>query len=261
MRVSDNGLIGATATLVERARGLVGRVSREKTFPPSGVSTATVREFQVLAERFPDWDLADGDVKSFQRPWMVAMVLDLVPRGGKILEYGAGDCAVAGRLSALGYDVWVVDPYDGSGGGPADWAPYARRHPKITFIPERLDPVLDLPRDFDATCSVSVLEHIPREAQRAVASAIEIFSSRGGYNLEAVDFTVRGRILLDYPLVDEILRVRGIRPCAARLAHHALSHVDTYYLSPAMHRRWRKSRSFDDYPYRQVTSLNIVRPL
>lgn len=225
------------------------------------VTIATVREYQEFAARFTDWDLTNGDVKSFQRPWMVAKLGELVPRGGKILEYGAGDCVVAGRLSALGYDVWVADPYDGSGGGPSDWRAFQRRYPEVHFVPSVLHPDLDLPEDFDAVCSVSVLEHVPCEEQRKLWEAIERYTRKGGYSLDAVDFSVRGPILVDFPLIDEILRLRSANVDASRLAAGALADPDTYYLSPAMHRRWRKARSYSEYPFRQVTSLNIVRRL
>ena len=83
----------------------------------------TVRDFADSTETMPGLASASADMKSAQRCWMVKAVLASVPRGGRLVEIGAGEPLVAGLLSRLGYEVIVVDPYDGSGNGPREYAP------------------------------------------------------------------------------------------------------------------------------------------
>ena len=63
----------------------------------------------------------DGDLKNVQRPWAVKAVLANVPPPARLLEIGGGEPIVSGFLSELGYDVTLVDPYDGFGNGPTDY--------------------------------------------------------------------------------------------------------------------------------------------
>ncbi len=43
-----------------------------------------------------------------------------------------------------------------------------------------------------------------------------------------------------------------------QLAADALADHDTYYLSPRVYLKWKQDRSYKQYPWRQVASLNIV---
>jgi hypothetical protein len=47
-------------------------------------------------------------------------ILSVVPPGSRILEVGAGEPFIADILDRLDYEVWVVDPYDGTGNGPLE---------------------------------------------------------------------------------------------------------------------------------------------
>jgi hypothetical protein len=59
-------------------------------------------------------------------------------------------------------------------------------------------------------------------------------------------------------VVDAILTCRGFSVTADTLVKEALSNLDTFYLSPHAHIRWRKGRGYDEYPYRYVTTLNLI---
>ena len=177
-----------------------------------------------------------------------------------MLDYGAGDCMVAGPLSQVGYDVTAVDPYAGNDGGPAGFERFQALFPKVRFVPALLAADTDLPHaQYDVILSVSVVEHVPLVGQEALADAIAKWLRPGGLLIDTVDFTARGKILMDFPLLDEVLRVRGFGTLkAADLAEQALDDPDTYFLSPAAHRSWRGQRSYDEYPFRQATCVNLV---
>lgn len=237
---------------------------RMPRFKPIEISLAKVREFQEFLELFPQWtNLKAGDVKAFQWPWAITRVLRHVPRGAAVLDYGAGDCAVAGPLSQLGYRVTAVDPYQGNDGGPTGFERYQAAFPNVQFVPDVLSRSTRLPEtQYDAILSVSVVEHVPLAAQADLADAIAHWLKPGGLLIDTVDFTARGKILVDFPFLDEVLRVRGFTDVtAATLAQEALDDPDTYFLSPAAHRSWRGKRSYDDYPYRQATCVNLISRL
>ena len=77
---------------------------------------------------------AQGDLKDVQRPWTLKAILGSVPRGGRLLEIGAGHPYVAELLARLGYEVWIVDPYDGSGNGPVEYETFRAACPQLHFV-------------------------------------------------------------------------------------------------------------------------------
>ena len=74
-------------------------------------------------------------MKNLQRCWMVKAVLGSVEPGGRLLEIGAGEPLVADLLARLGYEVTVVDPYDGSGDGPLEFEEFRGRLSAGRFRP------------------------------------------------------------------------------------------------------------------------------
>lgn len=51
---------------------------------------------------------------------------------------------VAAILAELGYSVTVIDPYDGSGGGPTQFEDFVRLYPKVRIVRAEFQP--DLPQ-------------------------------------------------------------------------------------------------------------------
>ena len=88
----------------------------------------------------PGLAAASVDMKDLQRCWMVKAVLGNVEPGGRLLEIGAGEPLVAGLLSRLGYEVTIVDPYDGSGNGPREYADFASAYPDLDFVRDQFPP-------------------------------------------------------------------------------------------------------------------------
>lgn len=232
---------------------------KQKQFSTIEAQYATVREYNVFREVLPEVTPVSTDLKNVQRPWVVSRILDTVGTG-RILEIGADKCDLAHFLSQRGFEVWVIDVYDSFGGGSARFQEVKDRFPALNIHRGFLHEDTVLPSDyFDAIYSCSVLEHTPVQHIRPTVSRIGDCLKSGGLSIHAVDFTVQG-IMVDHRHRNEVLQCHGAAVAAEDIAGQALCDVDTFYLSPQGHYNWRKflDRSYEEYPYRRVTSLNLV---
>lgn len=229
---------------------------------PTGISVATVRDFVDSFEHLHDLAVAAGDLKDVQRPWMVKAVLATVPPGGSICEIGAGEPLVAGRLADLGYRCTIVDPYDGSGNGPTDLARFAASRPAVRFVPDRFGPGLPELEGvrFDAICSISVLEHLGREAIREVVEGCRLHLRPGGRLLHAIDFVSAGPGAEHHrAMLVDFLGHYGIPEAAVdETIRRAEPDPETYLLSAESHNRWRGRMPYDSFPMRRVMSVQCV---
>ncbi len=223
------------------------------------VSYATVHEYNSLRDELPELTPIGTDLKDFQRPWVVSKLLQNYS-SGTVLEIGANRCELADYLQRKGFQVWVVDVYDSFGGGRATFEEVTRRFPRLNihtgfFHEDRL-----LPTDFfDCIYSCSVLEHTPLKCIGPTIGKIFDCLKVGGLSIHAVDFTVETSIMPAHPLMNEILRCCGSDLGADEIREKALADRDTFYLSPQGHYGWRRllDKSYDEYPYRRVTSINV----
>ncbi len=94
----------------------------------------TVRDYCDSCDHLPCLSTLQNDLKDLQRPWTVKAALGLLPPGSRLLEIGAGQPLVAALLAELGYDVTVIDPYDGSGRGPTEVENFMQLYPNIRII-------------------------------------------------------------------------------------------------------------------------------
>lgn len=224
------------------------------------ISYATVREYNLLKEELPELTPIGVDLKDFQRPWVVRKILESYSTG-KILEVGADRCELADYLSKRGFEVWVIDVYDHFGGGAAKFTEVKEKFTNLNIYRGFLHENRTLPSNyFDVIYSCSVLEHTPFDYLKLTLERIRDCLRDGGLSIHAVDFTVAGAILVNYPFIDEILQYYQADLTAEQIAKLALADIDTFFLSPQGHLRWRQSqkKNYDQYPYRKVTSLNIV---
>ena len=244
----------------ERLQGFKARyIQRSAT-----LSLGTVRDFCDSMDQMAELATIQQDLKDLQRPWAFKAVLANVPTGGRILEIGAGEPYVAELLSRCGYEVWVVDPYDGSGNGPTEFAEFVGRYPNLKIIRQQFGTGLSqLPlASFDAVYSISVLEHIPFDALRdAMAMAHQCLAPRG-INIHAVDHVHLGRGR-DYHLrMLELICTEVDLPVSA--LHAILDTVDrdqeVYLLSAEAHNRWRGAQPYDNFPMRRCISVQLVVP-
>jgi uncharacterized UPF0146 family protein len=261
-RVAPPGSHGANAsswtirdtplqTLVERYGG---------SFPIPAASYGTVRDFADSVDNMPGLAGANFDMKDLQRCWMLKAILGNVERGSRILEIGAGEPLVAGALSRLGYDVTVVDPYDGSGNGPREYGTFRTAYPDVNFVREQFPPSQSPGKDFSAVYSISVLEHVPIEAIDAVmAGGRDLLTEKGGCSIHAVDHVLAGWGAEEH--LEKLRRIAAgmsVSPADLQGAVSALeADPETYFVSAESHNRWRGNLPYDQYTMRRIVSVNL----
>ena len=248
------------------AATIVGRFAGTARF--AGTSYATVRDYCESLDELPQITAADGDLKNVQRPWAAKAILAHVPPPARLLEIGGGEPIVSGFLNELGYDVTLVDPYDGFGNGPTDYQRYVEQFPHVKIIREYFRP--DLPalagRSFDAIFSISVLEHILPDSLAACFDAMAEFLSPRGASIHCFDFILQGHgdahdlSNAQKKILAEQKRITEAPPEAAfeELIERVRSDVETFFLSPQGHHHWRGGQRYDEFPFRKVVSLQTV---
>lgn len=226
---------------------------------------ATVRDFCDSLDHFGTLATLSGDLKDVQRPWMVKAILGGIPRGGRLVEIGAGQPLVADMLVKLGYDVTVVDPYDGSGNGPREYEHFRKTYPNVHYIRDVFsDQTPGLaPESYDAVYSISVLEHVPIAALAGVCAGIRRFLVPGrGRTIHAIDHILKGmndRYSAEHlaTLIDGLGLSRAALDTTLEAARED---ADTYFLSAESHNRWRGATPYEQFPMRRVISVHVVLP-
>jgi SAM-dependent methyltransferase len=235
--------------------------------PGRGTSYATVRDYCASLDELPQITAIDGDLKNVQRPWAAKTILANVPLPARLLEIGGGEPIVSGFLTELGYDVTLVDPYDGFGNGPTNYERYRQEFPQVKIVREYFRPGLPALRgqSFDAIFSVSVLEHISPEALPTCFDAIGEFLAPGGASIHCFDFILQGHgDAYDFANAPRILaeQKRITAPSSETPFEHLLerlrSDVETYFLSAQGHHQWRGGRVYSEFPFRKVVSIQTV---
>ncbi|MCX7414722.1 MAG: hypothetical protein NTW36_14945 [Planctomycetia bacterium] len=244
---------------------MVSLAERYAGYVLPAIGYGTVRDFCDSVDHFGTLATVSGDLKDHQRPWMVKAILGGVPRGSRLIEIGAGQPLVADLLVTLGYDVTVVDPYDGSGNGPREYEHFRKTYAGVRYVREVFNdetPGLD-PASYDAVYSISVLEHIPIPALAGVCAGIRKFLVPGrGRTVHAIDHILKGTHQ-DYNAEHLGTLVEGLglkRDALARILAVAKDDVDTYFLSAEGHNRWRGVTPYEQFPMRQVISVQVCVP-
>lgn len=235
---------------------------------------ATVRDYCDSADSLPQICGIDGDLKNVQRPWTVKAILGRVPSAGRILEIGAGEPAVAAALHELGYQVTVIDPYEGAGNGPTAYADYLRRFPEVRIVKAEFDE--DTPEiageSYDCIYSISVLEHIRhhrfaglfegiarhlRPGGQSIHSVDHVLEGAGrDYHLEGMKAILRGQEALRHPGWGEGNRNAAESDQATEEILRLLTlDLETFYLSAQGHHLWRGGQPYEAFPFRKVVSI------
>lgn len=227
-------------------------------------SYATVRDYCDSADWLPQLMLFNGDLKDVQRPWTVKALIGSVAPGGRLVEIGGGEPTVAAALAAFGYQVTVVDPYDGAGNGPTEYERYAKQFPQIAIVKDRFGAHLPFAEaSFDGVYSVSVLEHLPEPEIAAVFAATKKFLRAGGCSLHCVDSVIAGNDT-DYCYRQSKLLLKEQAKLAAQIVDESeydqllekmANDMETFYLSAQGHHVWRNGQAYNDFPFRKVISL------
>jgi SAM-dependent methyltransferase len=205
---------------------------------------------------------ANGDLKDCQRPWMLKAILSKVRPKGRLLEIGAGEPTVADLLQRLGHEVWIVDPYDGSGNGPTHYEQYRSRYPNLKFVRavfgDGLNEIVE--NSFDCIFSISVLEHLGSHGLQSMFNGMRRFLKRDGSTIHAIDHVHRGNGA-DQHLANlrRMMDGFGFQQDELDALLAALSEdTETYYLSAESHNRWRAGVPYDQFPMRVCVSIQVV---
>jgi uncharacterized UPF0146 family protein len=261
-RVSPPSRIGPNASSwMIRETPLQGIVDRYRgAFPVAPISYGTVRDFADSVDHMPGLAGANFDMKDLQRCWMLKAILGNVEPGGRLLEIGAGEPLVAGALSRAGYDVVVVDPYDGSGNGPREYETFRTAYPDVRFVREQFPPREEVGDGFAAIYSISVLEHVPEEVLPGLIEAAQGMLTPGsGCQIHAVDHVLAG-----WGAEEHLAKLRriatgmGLIDAELDNAIEALTaDPETYFVSAEAHNRWRGDLPYDQYTMRRIVSVHL----
>ena len=247
---------------------LIARYCGNWTVPHLGYGT--VHDYCDSVDHLPQISSIQGDMKDMQRPFAVKAILARVSPGSSLMEIGAGEPIVAGILSELGYPLVVVDPYDGSGGGPRNYRRFVKEYPHIRIVRAQFDRnTLDLlPGSFDCIFSVSVLEHINEPNLSKLFSGIRRFLRPGGDSIHIVDHVLHGKGAEAHTMhLMNILRnqamlaggeVSGVQEDLTSPLAHLEEDLETYYLSAAGHNLWRGNLSYEQFPFRKCVSIHTI---
>ncbi|RZM82893.1 class I SAM-dependent methyltransferase [Leptolyngbya iicbica] len=246
-------------------RDLIDRYS-QKEF--AELDYALVRDFCDSSDHLPQICHLNGDLKNVQRAWTVKAVLGTLPLGSRLLEIGGGVPLAAGMLAELGYDVTIVDPYEGAGNGPTEYEAYKQQFPNVKFTRSYFSDDLQGYEDasFDGIYSISVLEHIPLVDLDSVYRGIHKFLRQGGRSIHCLDIVVEGdrtdahKATLKKVFYLQKGLVQG--PCSQSDTDHLCDEMlenmardlETFYLSAEGHNLWRGSTLYEEFPFRKVIS-------
>jgi hypothetical protein len=229
------------------------------SFEVAPLSYGTVRDLADSRDHFAGLARASEDMKDLQRCWMVKAVLGSVEPGSRLVEIGAGEPLAADLLRRLGYEVTVVDPYDGSGNGPLEFEHFRRAYPGLRFIRERFPPSEGLPSGVACVYSISVLEHIPLDRVAGVVDAAREALTATGCSIHAIDHVLSGwgseshQERLEEIVTRSGLTERDLRRTLERLREDP----GAYFVSAEAHERWRGALAYDKYPMRKIASIHL----
>lgn len=247
------------------AAAIIERFSKSERGP--GISYATVRDYCESLDELPQITAIDGDLKNVQRPWAAKAVLAHVPPPARLLEIGGGEPIISGFLSELGYEVTLVDPYDGFGNGPTDYQRYVELFPHVKIVREYFRPGMSglTSGSFDAIFSISVLEHLPPNTLTSCFGAIAEFLAPQGVSIHCFDFILQGggdahdfanaqRILAEHQKITGEAEAEPFEKLVERIK----ADVETFFLSPQGHHHWRGRQVYEAFPFRKVVSLQMI---
>jgi SAM-dependent methyltransferase len=226
--------------------------------PP--ISYGTARDFADSLDNLGGLARANSDMKDLQRCWAVKAVLGNVQPGGRLAEIGAGEPLAADTLARLGYEVTVIDPYDGSDRGPRQFEEFRNSYPRLDFVRDRFPPVRGLPVPVDGVYSISVLEHIPTDSVVEVVSAALEVLRPGGCAIHAIDHVVAG-----WGAEEHLERLEAIASSSGipvERLHEAIRELEqdpeAYWVSAEAHERWRGRLPYQHYPMRRIASIGLL---
>jgi glycosyltransferase involved in cell wall biosynthesis len=243
---------------------LLAAARRYADFKPTPLSYGTVEDYVDSLEALSDLATINRDLKDVQRTWVLKAILGCIPSRSKLLEIGGGDPWVADRLARLGYELCIVDPYDGRDNGPNNFHDLQRSFPHIRFIRSLFPPKeIDILGKNDCIYSISVLEHVDDDALRAVFDGIRTYSTDNAMTIHAVDHVFLGLGQEDhYRKIVLIARELGLEQIDIDALLVQLNRdPDAYFLSADAHNMWRGGTPYKLFPMRRCPSIQFCVPV
>lgn len=223
------------------------------------VGYSTVPDYLRYRQKYPRLVSEKADLKDVQRPWALEKAIELAPPGSRVLDLGGSRAELADALSSHA-QVTVIDPYDGSGNGPANVDFYRNKFPRVTFLAELLTKETRIPKQ-SAVVTTSVVEHIGKdrlvETVEAIHNALEV----GGYSIHAVDLTCRGKNgFMEWQIGHNQAWADAHCPGVnvSQIAAAMLEDIEAFFLPLTMYVQWKKDKDYNSYPWRNVGTLNSV---
>ena len=234
----------------------------QRIFYPE-VEFGTVADYVDSKKNLPDL-CVQGDLKDLERPWAVKAIMSKIPKGGRLLEIGGGAPTVSNFLYELGYDVTLIDPFEGSGNGPTEYQFYKENYPHLKIIKGLFNDQCDLfeKESFDCIFSISVLEHIPSEEIPSIANGIKKFSKPGSYTIHNIDHIQLGNGA-DWSSkhMKCILDNFGHLGEWAKLEDQISVNPEIFFMSVDGHLLWKGETPYSQFPFRRCIALNICSRL
>lgn len=231
--------------------------------PAAGISYATVADFAESADAMPRLIAASPPPLGLQRGWVIKTLLGAVPPGSAILELAGSSPLAAGVLARLGYDVTVLDPFDGTASEPHLYTPLTRDYSVLEFIRDRFPTTTPLPRRYAAVHSIGLLDRFEADRASAAISAATDALQPGGVQLHAFSHVLAGWGAEESAQrLSTVAAAAGLDDAAVEAALGPMAEdPETYLVSAEAHDSWRGAVPYASYPMRRIGSLSVtVRP-
>jgi hypothetical protein len=232
------------------------------SFAVPALSYGTARDLADSTDNLGGLARYSSDMKDLQRCWLLKAILGKVAPDTRLVEIGAGEPLVAGLLSRLGYEVTVVDPYDGSGNGPREYELFRRLYPDLDFVRDQFGTATRLDGRFDCVYSISVLEHVPIDAiDDVMLAAQQLTGGSKGASIHAIDHVVSGWGAEEHlQRLQRIVEGSALPPADLEATLAELEKdPNAYFVSAEAHDRWRGSLDYDAYPMRRIASIQLFK--
>ena len=228
--------------------------------PAAGISYATVADLAESADAMPQLIAASPPPLGLQRGWALKALLGSVPQGSAILELAGAGPLAAGVLQRLGYDVTILDPFDGTASEPHRFSAVTRDYSAIEFIRDRFPTTTPLPRRYAAVYSTGLLDRLEPDRVGATLEAATNALEPNGVLVHSFSHVISGWGADD--AAQRLSRLSAVAAIdgdalAAALAPMA-DDPETYLVSAEAHDSWRGSVPYASYPMRRIGSLNVL---
>jgi glycosyltransferase involved in cell wall biosynthesis len=231
-------------------------------FRPLPLSYATLRDLHDSLDYLHPLATASSDFMDSQRPWVLKAILSVVPPCSRVLEIGGGEPFIADILDRLGYEVWVVDPFDGTTNATPDYERFRIEYPGLRFIRGRFgEQVLPAPPGgFDCVYSTSLLEHLPAESLEEVFAGMKKYLRPSGWSIHAFDHVHKGSGAdAHYTKLKFIVHWAGFEEIELTQAIERMhSDPETHYFLAESNNGWRASLLHDEIQTLVYVNIQII---